>query len=101
MWVETEERKVEEKERKRWKVAEARSGSSEWPSAPSVCCTQGLVALQSLFKPITATGARLCLPQLNTEYLTLTSHLFSGYWETRQKVPASKHQLIEQLLEID
>lgn len=35
------------KERMEKKVTAAASGSSEWPSTPSVCRTQGLVALQT------------------------------------------------------
>lgn len=72
-------------ERKGLKVAEARSPSSKGLLTPFVHCTRGSVAFQSLFKPITITGATLYLARLNTEYFTLTSHLFFGCRETKTK----------------
>lgn len=57
-------------------MAEAGSPSSKGLLTPFVHCTRGSVAFQSLFKPITITGATLYLARLNTEYFTLTSHLF-------------------------
>lgn len=78
-------------ERKGLKVAEAGSPSSEGLLTPFVHCTQGSVAFQSLFKPITITGAALSHSvKHRIFYFDITPFLTTE--RQREKVPARIQQ---------